>query len=86
MSKKKIIEHNIVDMADIFNTVTKDNFERFMADFMLFVYQVAEVKEKNPDLRVQSMLWKDDGINEITGYSLNGNSVVFRKKTKTPNP
>lgn len=82
MPKKKIIEHQIVDIADIFDVVNKDNFERFMTDFMLFVHQIGEVKEKHPTLKVQAMLWKDDGINEITGYSMNGNRIEFKKTDK----
>jgi hypothetical protein len=79
--KKKIIEHQIVDISDIFVVVNKENFERFMMDFMLFVHQISEVKEKYPSLKVQGMTWKDDGVHEITGYSMNGNKIVFKKKT-----
>lgn len=82
MAKKKIVEHQIVDIADIFNVVNKDNYERFMTDFMLFVYQIGEVREKHPTLKVQAMLWKDDGIHEITGLSINGDKTVFRKTKK----
>jgi hypothetical protein len=78
--KKKIIEHQIVDITDVFTVVNKDNFERFMMDFMLFVHQIGEIKEKHPDLKVQAMLWKDDGVHEITGCSMNGNRIIFSKK------
>jgi hypothetical protein len=82
MAKKKIIEHQIVDISDIFTVVNKENFERFMMDFMLFVNQIGEVKEKYPALKVQAMLWKDDGIHEITGCSMNGTQVKFSKTEK----
>jgi hypothetical protein len=82
MAKKKVIEHQIVDIADVFTVVNKDNFERFMMDFMLFVNQIGEVKEKHPTLKVQAMLWKDDGIHEITGCSMNGDRVVFKQIKK----
>ena len=78
--KKKVMEHSIVDISDVFTVVNKENFERFMTDFMLFVHQIGEVKEKHPTLKVQAMLWKDDGINEITGCSINGDRIVFSKK------
>jgi hypothetical protein len=78
--KKKVMEHSIVDISDVFTVVNKDNFERFMMDFMLFVHHIGEIKEKHPDLKVQAMLWKDDGIHEITGCSINGDRIVFSKK------
>lgn len=78
--KKKVIEHQIVDISDIFNVVNKENFERFMTDFMLFVHQIGEVKEKHPELKVQAMLWKDDGVHEITGYSMNGDRIIFKNQ------
>lgn len=80
--KKKLIEHQIVTIEDVFNVVNEENFERFMIDFMLFVHQIGKVKEKHPDVKIQAMLWKDDGVNEITGCSINGDTIIFNKTKK----
>lgn len=80
--KKKLIEHRIETIEDVFNVVDEENFERFMTDFMLFVYQIGTVKRKHPEVKIQSMLWKDDGIHEITGCSINDDRVIFKKPKK----
>jgi hypothetical protein len=76
--KKKIVEHKIETIEDIFNVIDEDNFERFMMDFMLFIHQAGMIKKSHPEVKIQSMLWTDDGIHEITGCSLN-NTVIFSK-------
>jgi hypothetical protein len=45
---------------------------------MLFIHQAGMIKKSHPEVKIQSMLWKDDGIHEITGFSLN-NTVIFSK-------
>ena len=76
-------QHIIKTIEDIFNVVDEENYENFMRDFMLFVYQVGGLKRKYPKLKVDNMMWKNDGINEITGFTLNGEQINFSKSNTT---
>ena len=80
MSEKEVKEIELVTINDVFNAIDDENFERFMLDFMMFVHQIGEVKKKHPDLIVRSMIWKDDGVHEITGATMNGETVLFKGK------
>lgn len=61
------IQHKIENINDIF------------IDFCVFVNQSYKFKKEYPEAKISSMLWTDDGVHEITGVSLNGDMVNFRK-------
>ncbi len=74
--------HEIETIEDIFDVVTEDNFDRFMTDFYVFVAQIAKVKREIPDVEIKTMKWTDDGIHKITGVTINGDEVNFKKTDK----
>lgn len=81
MSKEKnIVEHEIKTIADIFDVVNDDNINDFFQDLYLFVAQIGKIKQKHPEVEIKSMIWKDDGINQITGVMVNGQFIDFRQK------
>ena len=80
MSKKEVQEHHINTIADIFEVVNDDNVEGFFMDLYLFIAQIGKIKEKHPEVKINGMIWKDDGLNEITGVMVNGQLINFSKK------
>lgn len=42
-------------------------------------------KQMGPELKVKSFIWKDDGLNEITGVILNGERHDFNTQKTNKN-
>jgi hypothetical protein len=79
---KKQIEHEIDNISDIFDAVNSENYERFMLDFMTFVYQIGILKSKHPEIEIKSLIWKDDGKPQMTSLTVNGEKIIFKKDKK----
>lgn len=75
----------IKSISDIAAIITEENRERFMLDFACFIYHAAEIRAKHPDIGINSMLWKDDGVHEIFGCCINGEMIRFSKPNKKQN-
>jgi hypothetical protein len=74
---KKIKEHHLITIEDIFNIATEDNFVDLMYDIsqvVLFHINIKKVcsKKEYKSLENRGIIWKDDGISGMTAVKLNG--------------
>ena len=58
--------YEIESISDISEMITLENFDRFMADFIVCLHTYAKIKDKHPETKYPSMTWIDDGKHEIT--------------------
>ena len=72
-------EIEIKTVEDFINAATEENYERLMHDFLIFCNSCMHVRKNHPDVVIKSMLWTDDGKNELTGLIVNGDKIVFSK-------
>jgi len=67
----------IKTISDIYDTLTDENYDRFMTDFYIFFKQIGKLKKEHKEIKINSMLWTDDGIHKITGVTLNDDFIDF---------
>jgi cobalamin biosynthesis protein CbiD len=82
MAKKKV--HELKTIEDMCRIVTEENFERLimeMADCIGFHIKLKRelTKKEYSELKVGSILWKDDGVIGMTSLKFNGEEIQIKK-------
>ena len=80
--KEKV--HELKTIEDICKTVTEDNFERLASDLLDCIGFHISLKKKltkreYSKLKIESILWKDDGVMGMTSIKLNGQEIQIKK-------
>ena len=83
MKNKKV--HELKTIEDICRIVTEENFERLASDLIDCIGFHISLKKKltkrdYSKLKIQSILWKDDGIMGMTSLKVNGNVIEIKRK------
>lgn len=80
--KKKPKQYRIDSLEKLLNIATEENFTRLMRDFNLwvnwYICAIQQIRKNHPEcadipnytLANAHMIWKDDGINEITSVAI----------------
>lgn len=73
----------ITTIQDIFNTVNKENIDRFMLDFYKIFHSISEAYDgiSKEDVKMEYFDWVDDGNNDIT-LDLESNDGSFKEQIK----
>lgn len=66
-------------IQDIANHVTEENVERLVMDMYAFLQTIITAKNKFPEIRVESMIWTDDGNHVCEEFILNGKKYKTKK-------
>jgi hypothetical protein len=77
--------HELKTIEDVCKIATSENFERLildLADCVAFNIQLKkQLSEKEySDLKMNSIIWKDDNIKGMTSLRLNGEEILISKK------
>ncbi len=81
--KEKV--HELKTIEDICKTVTEDNFERLASDLLDCIGFHISLKKKltkreYSKLKIESILWKDDGVMGMTSLKVNGQEIQIKRK------
>lgn len=61
-------EYRIETLTDIFNMITKENVESFLADLNMYIANLPQLKENGYEYISNGFTWIDDGKNEALFY------------------
>lgn len=83
--KQKEKVHELKTIEDICRIVTEENFERLASDLIDCIGFHISLKKKltkrdYSKLKIQSILWKDDGIMGMTSLKVNGQDILIKRE------
>ena len=83
MKNKKV--HELKTIEDICRIVTEENFERLASDLIDCIGFHISLKKKltkrdYSKLKIQSILWKDDGVIGMTSLKVNGQDILIKRE------
>ena len=78
------IKHELKTIEDICKIATSENFERLMLDLADCVAFNIQLKKQLPekeysDLKMNSIIWKDDNVFGMTSIRLNGEEIQIKR-------
>ena len=82
---ENIETHELTTIEDICRIVTEENYERLCLDLVDCIGFNLKLKRHLPEkeyleLKMNSILWKDDGVLGITSLKLNGEEIQIKRK------
>lgn len=81
----EVIAHELKTIEDICRVATEENYERLCLDLMDCIGFNLKLKkllteEEYSDIKMNSILWKDDGVMGMTSLKLNGEEIQIKRK------
>lgn len=79
------IAHELKTIEDICRVATEENYERLCLDLIDCIGFNLKLKkllteEEYSDIKMNSILWKDDGVMGMTSLKLNGEEIQIKRK------
>jgi len=83
----KVKEYNLTTIEDICRLATKENFKSLTNDLVHCIAFHISLKNKltkkeYKELRIGSIIWKDDGIEGLTSLKVNGEIIQIKPKNE----